>query len=345
MSLHHNHKPYIVGWEITSQCNLSCPHCFSAASRRPHDEMTTRECKTIIDAMAALGVSIIGWTGGEPLLRQDLEDLIDYARHRGIKSNITTNAVLLDHKRAGTLMESGNRAVQISLDGSTPEKNWQMRRATRNEFEQIIEAIRICRDINCQLFLATLLGYENLDDGFNMIELAKQEGVDAIRFCGYTPVGRGKRKDIKSRLSFSDRLEELLFFVKKAQEDNSIITEFDIGFGPVPPVFGFHKCIAGVETFYLKGNGNVYPCTSLLHPKFLVGNIRERPLEEIWNSQEMRIMAAFPRNEIEGPCRACDNFENCRGSCRGSTYAHTGNLKASFPLCLYKIARESAVSR
>ncbi len=342
MSLHQNRKPYIVGWEITSQCNLSCPHCFTASSKRPHDEMTNRECKKIIDTMAEMGVSIIGWTGGEPLLREDLEDLIDYARQKRIKSNITTNAVLLDYKRAWTLREAGNRAIQISLDGSTPEKNWRMRRTTVEQFYNIMNAIRLCKELNTQLYLATLLGYENLDDGFDMIELAKREGVDSIRFCGYTPVGRGKRKDIKKRLSFFDKLEELLIFVEKARSSDSIMTEFDVGFGPVPPEYAFHKCIAGVETFYLKGNGDVYPCTSLLHPKFRVGNIRERPLEEIWNSPEMQVMAAFPRNEIEGPCRACDNFENCLGACRGATFAHTGNLKASFPLCLYRFARESA---
>jgi radical SAM protein with 4Fe4S-binding SPASM domain len=303
----------------------------------------TDECKRIIDSMARIEVGVIGWTGGEPLLREDLEELVDYARQRGIKSSITTNAVLLDLKRAKSLVEAGNRAIQISLDGSTPEKNGRMRLATEEEFYRIIEAIRICKDLNCRVLLATLLGRENLDDGLEMIKLARREGVDSIRFCGYTPIGRGRRNDIRKRLCFSENPEDLLHFAEKAQADSSIITEFDSGFGPVPPEYKFHQCRAGVETFYLKGNGDVYPCTALLHQQFRVGNVRERPLEELWNSPEMRAIADFPRDEIEGACRTCDNFADCRGACRGATFAHTGDLKASFPVCLYKVARKTTV--
>jgi radical SAM protein with 4Fe4S-binding SPASM domain len=337
-------KPYLVGWEITSQCNLSCPHCFSAAAKRPHNEMDTAECKNVIDDLAQLGVSIIGWTGGEPLLREDLEELIDYARQKGIKSNITTNAVLLDRKRAASLVRAGNRAVQISLDGSTPERNWRMRRATEEQFYLIIDAMRICRELNVRLFMATLLGQENLDDAPEMIKLAKREGVESVRFCGYTPIGRGKGSDIKKRLSFSEKPEDLLRFTQEVQSDTSILIDFDTGFGPVPPEYKFHKCHAGTQTFYLKGNGDVYPCTALLHRRFRVGNLREKPLQEIWDSPEMWAMSAFPRDEIEGPCRTCDNFANCRGACRGATFAHTGDLYASFPVCLYHVARETSLA-
>jgi radical SAM protein with 4Fe4S-binding SPASM domain len=338
-----NRKPYLIGWEITSQCNLTCPHCFSAAARRPHNEMDTAECKNVIDDMARLGVSVIGWTGGEPLLREDLEGLIDYARQKGIKSNITTNAIMLDRKRAASLVRAGNRAVQISLDGSTPEKNWRMRRATEEEFHLIVDAMRICRELNVRLYMATLLGQENLEDAPEMIKLAKREGIESVRFCGYTPVGRGKGDEIKKRLCFSERPEDLLHFARQVQSDTSILIDFDTGFGPVPPAYKFHKCHAGVQTFYLKGNGDVYPCTALLNRRFRVGNIREKPLQEIWDSPEMWAMSVFPREEIEGPCATCDNFDDCRGACRGATYAHTGDLKASFPVCLYRVARETSL--
>lgn len=343
MTQRQKRKPYIVGWEITSRCNLSCPHCFSSAATRQREEMTTAECKRIIDSMEEIGVSIIGWTGGEPLLRPDLEELIDYARQKGIKSNITTNAVLLDRARARSLLEAGNRAVQISLDGSTAERNKRMRGTTEEEFERIMEAIRACRDLNTRLYLATLLGQENLDDGMAMIDLAVREGIDSIRFCGYTPVGRGRRKDIKQRLAFSENPVDLLEFIDTVQTNDAILASFDAGFGPVPPDYTFHTCRAGIDTFYLKSNGDIYPCTALLHRRFRVGNLRDRPLAEIWNGPEIIAMAAFPRRQITGPCRDCDNFANCHGACRGTTFFHTGDLYASFPVCLYNVARQAAV--
>jgi len=341
----HKAGPPVIGWEITSQCNLTCPHCFSAAAKRPHDEMGTEECKRVIEAMARIGVGMIGWTGGEPLLRQDLEELIAYAKQLGIRSSITTNGVLLDEKRAVSLKQAGNRVLQISLDGSTPEINNRMRRASDEEYAKIIEAIRICHRLGIRLFLATLIGQENLDDAPEMVKLARREGLDTIRFCGYTPVGRGKRKDVKERLDFDRRLSDLLAFIENSQKDNTIMSMYDPGFGPTPPGFSFHKCVAGKETFYLKGNGDVYPCTSLLHRNFVFDNIRRRPLEEIWNDPGIEKMADFPREEIHGPCRECDNFTNCHGACRGAAFAHTGDVRASFPVCLYRVAREAAARK
>jgi radical SAM protein with 4Fe4S-binding SPASM domain len=313
--------PPVIGWEITRQCNLTCPHCFSAAAKRPHDEMGTQECLSVVDSMAQIGVDLIGWTGGEPLLRDDLEEIITYAGQKGIKSSVTTNAVLLDEKRIVGLKDAGNRAIQISLDGSTPAINGRMRGTTDKEYHKIIEAIRICKKHHVRLTLATLLGEENLDDAAEMVNLAKCEGVETIRFCGFTPVGRGKRADVRDRLSFNKRMIDLFHFVEDAQLDASIMVTFDHSFGPIPPIYQFHECMAGREIFYLKGNGDLYPCTSLLQKQFCVGNIRLRPLEELWND---------PAD--------CDNFINCHGACRGATFAHTGDINASFPVCLYQAA-------
>jgi radical SAM protein with 4Fe4S-binding SPASM domain len=335
--------PPVVGWEITSCCNLTCPHCFSAAAKRPYNEVPTEDCKRIIDAMARIGVGMIGWTGGEPLLREDLEELIAYAKQLGIKSSITTNGVLLDEKRAISLKQAGNRVMQISLDGSTPEISYKMRRTTDEEFYKIVKAIKICRRLNMRLFLATLIGEENLDDAAEMIKMAKREGLDTIRFCGFTPVGRGKRKDVKERLDFDERLGDLLTFIENTQKDPEIMSMYDPGFGPTPPGYTFHECVAGKETFYLKASGDVYPCTSLLHRDFVVGNIHKRPLEEIWNDPAMEEIANRPPENIHGPCRDCDNFVRCHGACRGAAFAHTGDFYASFPVCLYQVAWKIAV--
>ncbi len=335
----------MVGWEITQQCNLTCKHCFTAASRRPHNELTTDECKRTIDSMAAIGVGYIGWTGGEPLLRPDLEELTEYAGSKGIRSTITTNGVLLDRKRAESIVASRNRAIQISLDGSTAERNQKMRGATSDEFERILEALDICRELRTRVVLATMIGRENLDDGPEMIRLAKRVGAGSIRFCGYTPIGRGKRGDVLERLGFSSGLAELHRFIETAQNDSEIICEFDPGFGPVPPEYSFHECSAGIDTFYLKANGDVYPCTALTDRRFLVGNIRKQPLEEIWSSDQMCAMSAYPRESIHGDCAGCDNFSNCHGGCRGAAFAHTGDLSASFPVCLYRAATKDSLIR
>jgi radical SAM protein with 4Fe4S-binding SPASM domain len=331
-------KPRVVGWEITNQCNLSCVHCFTAAGNRPHNELNTEECKQVIDSMATIGVGTIGWTGGEPLLREDLEELAKYALRKGIMSNITTNAVLLDEKRAKSLLDVGMRAVQISLDGSTPERNRRIRGSSDEQFHQIIHAIRLCKSLNLRVHLATLIGLETLDDVREMVNLGKREQVDAIRFCGFAPVGRGKRNSIKERLQLSGVMNSLAEFIQEVQNDGEIVATFDVSFGPVPPDYEFHTCTAGMETFYLKANGDVYPCTALINQRFLVGNVRKYPLEHLWNVPEMWAPSRFPKEEIRGDCRSCDNYARCHGACRGATLAHAGDLYASFPNCLYTAA-------
>lgn len=331
-------KPEFFGWEITSRCNLSCPHCFSPPDRSDKSELTVDECMRIIDSVGACGAELIGWTGGEPLLFDGLERLIAYALSGyKIKSGITTNGILLDEKRLARLMEAGVHTVQISLDGSNAERNHRIRLTNDEDFARIMQAIRLCVKHDVKINMAMLLGADNLDDAPEMIKLAKNEGVRVLRFCGFTPVGRAASKSIKKKYIMNyDHLLQLNDFIEKARHEEDLTVMFDPGFGPIPPDYEFHECVAGIETVYLKANGNVYPCTALLYDEFIVGNIRERSFADIWDDPAMTTMAQFPRDEVEGACRSCDNFSECRGACRPTAFAHTGNFLGSFPACLYR---------
>ncbi|MEZ5357739.1 MAG: radical SAM protein [Candidatus Zixiibacteriota bacterium] len=331
----------LLGWEITNACNLHCPHCYNPLVQKPQEELTTPKCLEVIDSAADLGTSMIGWTGGEPLLRNDLEILISYAFEKhGIRSSITTNGVLLDKERGKKLLDAGMRNIQISLDGTTAERSWNIRRTTDDEFASIINAVHVCRNLGISVHLAMLLGAENLDDGYEMLKLAEELGVFGIRFCGFTPEGRARNSRIQERFQFGNRLAELHEFITEASQLESIQCVFDPGFGPVPPDYWFHECIAGIQTCYIKANGDVFPCTAMLYDQFIVGNVKEKSLEELWESPAMTGMSCVPYDEIEGPCASCDNTENCKGACRSLTYAHTGSFTESFPNCLYRAAQK-----
>ncbi|UCB52296.1 MAG: radical SAM protein [Candidatus Zixiibacteriota bacterium] len=332
-------RPDVIGWGITRNCNLSCPHCYSASTRRLKDELTTRECLKLVDSMIDLGVQTIGWTGGEPLLRYDLEEIVFYAKSKGnIRSGVTTNGIPLTERRALSLRQAGVSFIQISLDGSTPERNAQMRNATKEDFHRIIGALRTCQKLGFKMSLAMMLGVENLDDGPEFIRLARREGVPYVRFCGFVPLGRGRKTEIVRRLCFTqETLPRLKSFFEKALSNSNPIVMPDPGFGPLPTDYCFHPCVSGVKTFYLSSVGDVYPCTSLLDKKFLVGNVRERTLQDLWNDPGMTSLSSFPKEKITGYCSECRYLESCRGGCRGITFAHTNDLHASFPLCLSRL--------
>lgn len=332
-------KLTVLGWEITNACNLHCPHCYNPVNRQSASELSTQECRQVLADAAALGVELIGWTGGEPLLRTDLDDLIQCAfEDHGIRSGITTNGVLLDRERARRLVDANLRLVQISLDGTTAQRSWQIRRTTDEEFRRILEAVSICQELGLETHLAMLLGLENLDDARAMLTLARTMGVAGLRFCGFTPEGRARNRTIENRFRFGDKLPLLHAFIEEAASDEQLQVVFDPGFGPVPPDYCFHECVAGVETCYLKANGDVYPCTAMLYDQFRVGNLRHRSLRELWDDPAMTVMTRFDRDQVEGPCSVCDNSEYCHGACRALSFAHTGSFTDSFPVCLYQVS-------
>jgi len=326
--------PRLVGWGITNRCNLTCPHCYSSASKAREAELTTEECFEILDSLAAMGAERIGWTGGEPLLRMDLENLIERAAARGIESGLTTNGTPMTPHRARSLKDAGLKAVQISLDGSTSERNARIRATTAVEFEKTVQAIRIARETGFGVHMAMLIGAETLDDVRSYVRLATQLGVASVRFCGFVPSGNGSDGEAKGRLDLRHRLIELRELVEEIGGGEAPVILFDPAFGPLPPDYDYHECIAGMEMLYISPRGDVYPCTSLLNELFRVGNLKERKIESIWADPRMTEIARFPKETIEGPCRDCEHLESCGAGCRGITYAYTGDMHASFPLCM-----------
>ncbi len=335
-------SPRLVGWEITRACNLRCPHCYSSATPAASPGLPTARCLTLVDEMASLGTEVIAFTGGEPLLRPDLETIARRARRRGIASGITTNGLLLDAARAASLKRAGVGTVQISVDGSTPERNARMRATDAAAFGLILEAVRVCLSLRLDVGFAMLLGAATLDDARPFLELARRERVRWVRFCGFVPWGAGRREAVARRLRFTGRLDGLRAFVEEARDSESPLVVFDPGFGPTEGS-RFHRCAAGRKLLYLSSTGDVHPCTSLLDPRFVVGNVLDRPLREIWCDPRMTEMASYPRSAIRGRCARCEDFASCHGACRGIAHAWTGRLDASFPVCL--AARKSAGGR
>jgi len=327
-------KPRLVGWGLTNRCNLSCPHCYSSSTKASSEELSTEECFAILDSLAGMGTERIGWTGGEPLLRLDLESLIARGVARGIQSGVTTNGIPMTPQRAESLRKAGLKSVQISLDGSTSARNARIRGASASDFDRVLRAIRLSQDAGFTVDMAMLVGRETLDDVRDYLDLASRMGVAGVRFCGFVPWGNGRSDDARERLDLRGRLAELGALIEDLQGRESPVAMFDPGFGPLPPDYDYHDCIAGMEFLYIAPAGDVYPCTSLLGERFRVGNVRGRPIEALWEDPTMTAVALHPKERITGPCRECGMFERCHGGCRGITVAYTGDMDSSFPACI-----------
>ena len=328
-------KPAVVGWGITDACNLTCAHCYSSARRGRGDELSTEQAKQVLDQLGALGAQRLGWTGGEPLLRKDLEQLTSYARDRhGISAGLTTNGTPLTARRARSLAAAGISFVQISLDGTSAVRNRRIRGATPLQFDQVMRAIGVAREVGFDVHLAMLLSAATLDDVRSMARLAGTLQVKSLRFCGFVPWGHARAEHVRAQHDLSGHADEVRALITELQGQQSPMVLFDPGFGPLPPDYSFHQCIAGMEMVYIAANGDVFPCTALLHPSFRVGNVRERSLASLWDDPAMTAVARYPRERIAEPCRGCPSFEDCRGGCRGYVVACGLPMDAALPNCL-----------
>lgn len=336
--------PAAVIWEITKQCNFSCPHCIvSSTFEKPEDEMGTSEAKAFIDKFAEAGGKYVFFSGGEPLLRKDLEEIIIYARSKGLEGfTVASNGTIPGDREAfavriNSLKAAGVQAMQFSLDGPTAEANSGTRGGGVGSFDKTLNAVRVARDAGMTVTVGMFLNPGNIGYIPAMIELCRRECISLLRFSGFIPLGRGRDQKIIDSMKYSlDQMKDFFTFISLYNpEEAGVNIGFDHAFGPFIEAF---RCTAENEIFYLSSNGDVYPCPSFLHPDYLLGNfLRDEP-NSIFSGR--KLPCQVPAEEITGHCTECEDLSWCLGGCRGTAYAYTEDINASFPNCFSSFYRQ-----
>ncbi len=174
-------RPVVV-WNATKQCNLACSHCYASAEfERAHGELSTAEAKAMIDGLADFGVPVILFSGGEPLLRQDLVELVDYATDAGLRAVLSTNGTLLTEDRARDLRDAGLSYAGVSVDGRR-ETNDEFR-GREGAFDAAVRGMEACLDVGLKTGLRYTITDPTAPDMEGIVDLLTDVGVD--RFCFY----------------------------------------------------------------------------------------------------------------------------------------------------------------
>ncbi|MCE1246265.1 MAG: radical SAM protein [Firmicutes bacterium] len=329
--------PQAVIWEITRQCNFNCRHCLvDAFVKKPEDELTTEQAKAFIRNFGKIGGKCIFFSGGEPLLRKDLEEIIKYSASLGFSGfSIASNGTLVTKERIESLRAAGVTQIQFSLDGATPQKNALLRGGTTDNYRKIIDAVRIAERGGMTVTIGSFLCPDNIGDIPQLIEICKREKVGMLRFSGFIPFGRGRNKEVVDSMKFSiEQMCDFFRFIKKYDPAKTgVALGFDHAFGPF---LEQHCCNAGNSIFYLSSKGDVYPCPSFLDESIKAGNIKDATESEIFTILSSDIMKScqVSTEELTGRCRECPDVEWCRGGCRGVAFAYNGNMNSSFSNCL-----------
>jgi radical SAM protein with 4Fe4S-binding SPASM domain len=294
--------PLAVHLEIIGACNLTCSHCFAAPLPRHHHPLRVEEMVPLFAELSAIGSFRLGLTGGEPLMRHDLLDILDAALEAGLRPCITTNATLLTERLARELGKRPLVWLNVSLDGPDAATNDAVRGA--GTFDAVVAKLPLLRR-HARFALAFTLMRCNAHLAKECVRLAEEVGAGTAVFRPLYPAGAALH-DLSMMPTFTQyrqALEELAG-VECSLGEARIVEPF----GPEqrrPTEATVHTaptCGAGQHVCSISVQGDVSPC-SFLGPGFVTGNVRERPFREIWNEGEaMRLMRQ--KDDFTGGCRA-----------------------------------------
>jgi AdoMet-dependent heme synthase len=372
-------RPYVISWNLTYRCNLACEHCYLDAGGTPlvatenfadRSELGTEECFRVIDEIAAFAPECLTiLTGGEPLLRRDILEIVRRAAERGLWVVVGTNGVCITENVAQRLADAGARGLSLSLDALDPDRHDRFRRV-RGAWRNTVEGAEILNRAGLPFIVQTTAGSHNLGELDAIADFAHDRLAAKVwNLYFLVPAGRGQFVSDITPAQYDEVLASLYRIQRKydgrmlvnakcaphyiktvlenagAQSDGiptdteSARTPFDPakrkpswpGSSPIRTYSGgAGGCPAGTHYMGIRPNGDVTPCPYL--PVF-AGTLRSSSLADLWTSSGL-FGDIRRRTSLGGRCGACEMNAHC-GGCRARAYGMTGDLMAEDPLCTH----------
>ncbi|WP_327116774.1 mycofactocin radical SAM maturase [Nocardia sp. NBC_01730] len=322
--------PICLTWELTYACNLSCTHCLSSSGRRDPNELSTAECMALIDEFERMQVFYVNIGGGEPTVRQDFWELVDYANAHHVGVKFSTNGVRINQAAARRLAASSYTDVQISLDGATEQVNDAVRGA--GSYRMAVRAMETLASEGVYDFkLSVVVTRENAGQLDSFAAIADLFGAQ-LRLTRLRPSGRGA--DVWDELHPTADQQRAVYdwLVDHGEQVLTGDSFFHLaGYGESLP--GLNLCGAGRVVCLVDPIGDVYACPFAIHDDFLAGNVRaDGGFAHIWRDSEL--FAELRRPQSAGACTSCSAFDSCRGGCMAAKFFTGLPLAGPDPECV-----------
>ncbi len=325
-------KPLYVIYDVTLACNASCIHCYSHAGKPLPNELTTEEGHKLIDELADAGTLLLGFGGGEALLRKDCFDFMQHAHDRKMLTNVATNGILVNQKTARRLKEVGIQAVTVSIDSTQPALHDYIRQVPQL-FQKACDAVKCLKDEGIKVLIGFTPMSHNYKEREEIVRMALDLHADTVNVSEYVPTGR-----FGTTIALTaDELKETMAAwvqLEKKYRDRIRITWHDCRAAILIPEIGSAAktgCGAGRTTCRIAADGTLYSCPLLPIP---CGNVRERGFRYLWENAPL-MLGLRDRSNLKNNCGCCDKKEVC-GGCRAVAYANYGDLFEGDPECWYK---------
>lgn len=325
---------------VTKGCNLKCIQCYSVSGQKLKNELSLEEIKNIIDQGKKLGVIRIFLTGGEPLIRPDIDEILKYADDNELAIYMSTNGTLFNKKIISTLKNLKHlRTLQISIDGL--KETHDLIRGVKGTFDK---AITWAKFIKKELkntdkkiaFILTLME-KNKNEVVRVYELAISLGMDVFAIVPLYPVKRSKNAEdisVKEKYKIFQDLCKI-YRCKKPKTKIGLLVPPALIPKPLKEIeYGSGYVCTFPNMLGIDANGDVAPCDGLLSYKnFILGNTRKDSLKKMWNCPLMKELRGIEEHDLKGICKKCKYLSFCMGGCRARAFIEYGNFKAQNPLC------------
>lgn len=346
-------RPFIAIWEVTQACNLACVHCRASAQpdRNPM-ELSTDEGKHLIDQIAALKVPVFVLTGGDPIKRPDLFELIGHARSVGVRVSLTPSATpLLTRDIVVRLKEAGLARLAVSMDGASAETHDAFR-GMSGSFARTLDAVHWANEIGLPVQINTTFSRRNIEEIDAIVALMENLKITLWSVFFLVPTGRGKLNDLLSAEEFESvfakiyRLSKTASFDIKTTEGHHYrryllqqrVAErksgIEVASRQARTIDAIGRAPRGLNDgkgfAFISHKGEVFPSGFL---PLSAGNIRDQELAEIYRESPL-FRDLRDTTRLEGKCGSCEFKEICGGS-RARAFALTGNPHAEEPCCSY----------
>jgi AdoMet-dependent heme synthase len=331
--------PLLLIWEVTRSCELACQHCRAEAIHQRHPgELSLDEGRRLIDDVAAMGTPLIIFTGGDPLQRDDLEDLIAHAKAAGLRAGtIPATTYRLTRERLVSLQQAGVDQLALSLDGETAAKHDAFR-GVEGSFDKVMQGAAWIRELGVPLQINTVFGAWNVDDFDALAALVESLGVVFWEVFFLVPTGRGTALRSCTAEQFERLFAELqalsqrvdyVVKITEGQHYRRYLAEQHAGERqPMMPAVAVN---AGRGFCFVDHTGTISPSGFL---PLDCGNVRKDGLAQVYRRHPVFTALRDPE-KLEGKCGRCRHRTVCGGGSRARAYGLTGNLHAPEPFCRY----------
>ncbi|WP_051452068.1 StsB family radical SAM/SPASM domain sactipeptide maturase [Actinospica robiniae] len=309
-------------YAITDGCNLRCPYCYASSEKCLPGELDTAESMRLVEQLAELGTNTVVFTGGEPMLRKDLFRIVEHAKSCGLNCNIITNATMIRTQAQARRFAELFYNVVVSVDGATAESHDRTR--GKGSFAKTHKALKLLNAEGVRPNINHIVTSDNVEELEDFAVFMEDLDVQSIRLMNHDQLGRGVSDEYDFGWRDHLRVQKIVWtspVTGKIQAD---------GPRPLSPCSVKANCGMGGNEIYINSLGDVYPCKLVTDQTAYAGNVRERPLREIFEGpvlRGMRMSTVSFAGEYHADCSRCYIKASCGGGCRATHMSDSGSLK------------------